>query len=397
VKEANLKHHLYRFLMLCGFLMTNYSSALAQQSLTAQKYLDAANQNYKSGQYEQSLKYFEAVTQLDPKSAQAFQGLGNCYYKLGNQPEALKAYDQSLALNPNNKSLKDFASSLREKSGTDGEMASDEEKTEIENDAEEVEEAMFKPSWTEQLGLNISGQPSQTGAGQVTDELDFTGTDHLTEGGHYFSIGGGAGVQKVEGASTKYGKLTLEGGLGLGFFLPSLEAQFERGQTALSSNGLTGNLNFQLSDLLTLGISVNGDLESHNGPASTIGVNSSTNVQIDDEGYSGSALVTLNPCDFLGFTLTGEEAYNDTYQIEGLGPRHLVRPIHEADRTDSISLMADINFSKNFELQITGQAGVENLPAGTVYSVVQAQTVTLTQAATQPFKGYSLGLLYNFE
>lgn len=390
-----------RLLLMSLLFLPGFATAWAQSTQGFQKYLEAANQAYQSGNYELSIQYDRDAIKLNPQSATAYQGLGNGYYKIGNKPEALKAFDQSLALHPNNPALADFVRGLRAEDGRPAEApataATDEQKKDIDAEIDEIETEMFKPNWTEQLGLSYSSQPSQTGQGQITSELDFTGTDHLTESGHSFSVGAGAGKQKVEGSSTAYGKLLLDGGLGLGVFLPSLDAQFERGQTALSSNALTANLNFQFWEPLTVGMSFSGTLESHNGPASLVGGTSGTTVQIDDEDYSGSLVSTFQAWEFLGFTLTGEQEYDDTFQIEGLGKKHLTKPINEVDRIDSISLMVDIIFLKNFELQLTGQTGVENLPAGTVYSRIQAQTVTLTQATTEPFKGYTFALLYNFD
>jgi hypothetical protein len=46
---------------------------------------------------------------------------------------------------------------------------------------------------------------------------------------------------------------------------------------------------------------------------------------------------------------------------------------------------------------VTGQSGYENLPAGTVYSKVQAETITLTQPTSENFTGYTFDLLYNFD
>jgi hypothetical protein len=274
--------------------------------------------------------------------------------------------------------------------------ATDEQKKEITQEIDDIEDAMFHPHWTAQLGLTSAGQPSQTGQGQITNELDFTGTDHLTEGGHYWAVGAGLGSQKVEGSQTGYTKATLEGGLGLGFFLPSLEFMYQKGQTALSSPALTATLNFQVFDPLTLGMSFNGALENHNGPESIVGGSSGVTIQIDDANWSSSLVGTFQAWDFLSFTLTGTQEYSVTYQVEGLKSKVTV-PVDEAEQINSISLMADWTFLKNFELQVTAQTGVENLPAGTVYSVIQAKTVTATQASTENFNGYTLALLYNFD
>jgi len=274
--------------------------------------------------------------------------------------------------------------------------ATDEQKKQISQEVDEIEDAMFKPKWTAQLGLTSSGQPSQTGQGQITNELDFTDTDHLTEGGHYWAVGAGLGSQKVEGVQTKYGKATVEGGLGLDSFQPSMTLQLERGQTALNSNSLTTALNFQIFDPLTVGASFCGTLESHDGPESIVGGSSGVTVEIDDADWSSSLMANFRAWDFLAFTLTATQEYDDTYQIQGL--KHLVsEPINEADQINSLSLMADWTFLKNFELQVTVQAGMENLPAGTVYSKIQAETITLTQPTTENFNGYTFALLYNFD
>lgn len=389
-----------RFLVPGLLVFIFFTPAWAQPTGSAQKYLDAGAKAYQAGELETATQYYQAAIKLDPKSAAAYQGLGNCDYRLARVPESLKAYEQSLALDPHNPKLADFVRGLHDEAGPSTELASDAQKDEIEKDVEDIESEMFHPNWTGQLGLTRSSQPSQTGQGQVQTELDLTGTDHLAESGHYFSVGGGAGRQKQEGSSPAYGKATLEGGLGLGIFLPSLNLQMERGQTALNSNTLTANLNFQVLEPLTVGMSFSGTLESHDGPASLVGATAvtlaETTVAIDSRDGSGSLVVTYNPWDFLGFTLTGEREYDDTYQVQGV--RHLKTvALNEADQINSLSLMADFTFLKDFELQLTGQTGVENLPAGTVYSPIQAETITLTQPATEPFKGYTFALLYNFD
>jgi tetratricopeptide (TPR) repeat protein len=389
-----------RSFLLGLVLFACFAPAWAKQTESLQQYLQAAAKAYQAGELNTATQYYQAAIELDPKSAAAYQGLGNCYYRLANVPEALKAFDRSLALNPNNPKLAAFARGLRADAGPSTEMASDTDKEEIDKDLDDIETEMFRPNWTEQLGLSRSGQPSQTGQGQVQSELDFTGTDHLTEGGDYFSAGGGLGSQKVEKAATGYGKATVEGGLVLGFFQPSLNFQFERGQTALNSNALTANLNFQVLDSLILGMSFSGTLESHDGPASLVGATAvtlaETTVEIDDRNGSASVMAEYNPWDFLGFTLTGEQEDDNTYQAQGL--RHLKTvSLNESDQINSISLMADLTFLHDFELQLMGQTGVENLPAGTVYSPIQAETITLTQPTTEPFKGYTFALLYNFK
>ncbi len=395
-----LRITLNRSLVLGSMFFASFGPAWAQQTENAQKYLAAAAKAYQAGELETATQYYQDAIKLDPKSAAAYQGLGSCYYRLSRVPQALKAFDQSLALKPNNPKLIDFVRGLRDGAAPSTELASEGEKEEIQKDVNDIETEMFRPNWTGQLELSRSSQPSQTGQGQVQTELDLTGTDHLTESGHYFSVGGGVGRQKQEGASPDYGKATFEGGLGFGIFLPSLNVQMERGQTALNSNTLTANLNFQVLEPLTVGMSFSGTFESHDGPASLVGATAvtlaDTTVEIDSRDGSGSLMVEYNPWDFLGFTLTGEQEYDDTYQVQGV--RHLKTvALNEQDQINSLSFMVDWTFLKDFELQVTGQTGVENLPAGTVYSPIQAETITLTQPTNEPFKGYTFALLYNFD
>jgi Tetratricopeptide repeat len=370
--------------------------ALAQAAGGLPQDLAAAAQAYQTGRYGQSIRYDQAALKIDPKSAAAYQGWGDCDYRLGRTADALKEFDRALALDPSNADLARFIQGLRARAAGGDDAAGQGDERAIEDQIDDIESEMFQPHWTASLGMVYSGQPSQTGGGQSQGELDFTGTDNLAESGSYFSAGAGAGRQKLEGGTTNFGKAVLGGGVGWGIFLPTLSLQLERGESALNSNSLTAGFNFQVLDSLSLGLSLGGTLESHDGPASLVAGNSGTTVEVDDRDGSVGASATYAPWDFLGLTLAGSVETDDTYQIQGL--KHQVKiSLNQSVQTDSISLMADLTLLGDWDLQLTGQAGVEDYPAGTVYSPVQGKTITFSQPTSEAFKGYSFALLYDFQ
>src|ERR1019366_3348726 len=85
---------------------------------SAAQYITAGNQFYAAKDYVKGAQYYQAATQMDPNSAAAFQGLGNCEYVQGHNNEALAAYEKALNLNPNNAQLSTFVQALRAKVGT---------------------------------------------------------------------------------------------------------------------------------------------------------------------------------------------------------------------------------------------------------------------------------------
>ncbi len=254
----------------------------------------------------------------------------------------------------------------------------------------------FTPHWTGQVGLTYSNQPSQAGQGQITREMNFTGTYNFTESGHYSSVGLVGGQQKVEGADTAYGELTMAGGLGLGSFLPSLEMDLQRGASALNSNTATLTFGFMIWDPLEAGLTLAGGLNSHQGPLSQILGSSDKIIEIDGGNFTPGIFLTLLPADFLTLTLSSQQAYDDTYQAQNI-THTIVKKLNQEDKVRSITFGVNLTFLKNFEFEISGQTGQEDYPAGTVYSYILGKTVTYATPTSQPFKGFSFGLVYNIE
>ncbi|HTA76170.1 MAG TPA: hypothetical protein VK791_03315 [bacterium] len=263
------------------------------------------------------------------------------------------------------------------------------------DDSDEPEKP-FIPHWTGQLGASYSNQPSQQGQGQIQRQLSLTGTYNFTESGHYASVGLAAGKQMVEGSDSNYGQLNLDGGLGLGFFQPSLAFQFQRGESALNSFTSTLTLDFQLWDPFTIGLIMSGGLQSQQGPLSQVLGTTDTTVEIDSRSYSSGLMAEFVPWDFLTLSLTASNAYSNTYQIQNV-KRTVAKALDQTDNIPSLTLGTDITFLTDFTLALGLQAGYENLPAGTVYSPILGKTVDFSAPSTQNFTGYSFGLTYSFK
>src|SRR5579872_6273880 len=98
-------------------LLVGWGIAGSGFAQTAAQYIAAGNQYYAGKDYVKGAQYYKAATQMDPNSAAAFQGLGNCLYVQGNNTDALAAYEKALSLNPNNAQLSSFVQTLRAKVG----------------------------------------------------------------------------------------------------------------------------------------------------------------------------------------------------------------------------------------------------------------------------------------
>jgi hypothetical protein len=98
----------------CILFMAMTASLFGAQD--AAQYMTAANQLYGSKDYSKAIQYYEAAVKIDPNSAAAYQGMGNCYYALGLKPDALKAYKKALKLEPSNAQLANFVQAFKDQS-----------------------------------------------------------------------------------------------------------------------------------------------------------------------------------------------------------------------------------------------------------------------------------------
>jgi tetratricopeptide (TPR) repeat protein len=104
------------FWLRCIFFIVMISGLAWAQD--AAQYLTAANQLYNAKDYTKAVQYYQATTQINPNSVEAYQGLGNSYYAMNRNAEALTAYEKALQLNPNNTQLASFVKTLKTQTGT---------------------------------------------------------------------------------------------------------------------------------------------------------------------------------------------------------------------------------------------------------------------------------------
>jgi hypothetical protein len=381
----------------------------AAQSQVPTDNIAAGNQAYKSKDYKKAEQYYQAATQQDPQSAKAFEGMGDCEFMLGNKAEALKDFERSLALDPSNNPLSQYIQTLKNQStqadtAGQGKQASSDtvsKKGETANsDDEDGEDQPFKPYWENEFQLSYASQQ----AGQLTTSLCYTGTHHFTEGGNFLSLEGVIQAQKIEGVRSNVDILTLEGGLGIGSFTPSLSLGYELGQNDWQQMDSTLTLGFQVMDPLTINYTLGGTIGHHSGnvtgyfstaiQAIIAPQGQAVTGQIDTATVNTSLGFTVVPWDWWSITPTLGYEYDLTYQVQW--PR-LKEPINQADKTATLSLALDFTLFKGFILDLSPQVGQEYQPAGTFYSKLAGGFVSSTVPTTQNFTGGTVSVSYSFE
>ncbi|HJT23848.1 MAG TPA: hypothetical protein VJ873_04690 [bacterium] len=251
----------------------------------------------------------------------------------------------------------------------------------------------FKPYWENEIGLSSSNQQ----AGQSTNTLSYTGTQHFNEGGDFLSGEVELSKQKVEGVVSNTGTLTTEGGLGMGFFSPSLSLGYEAGENALRQFEGTLTLGFQLWDPLALAYTLGGNAGSHQGDISLFYPSLSGNAQIDTASWNTSLGPIFTPWDWWSISLMAGYEYDVTYQLQGIKHPEIKVPVNQADQIASLTLGLDFTLFKGFTLDLAPQAGREYQPAGAVYSPLAGGLVVNSSPTTQNFVGGSVSVSYSFE
>jgi hypothetical protein len=105
----------FKFLAVAFMTLMGLVSPSGAQDQSAQ-YLQAGNTFYSQKNYDQAIRYYQAATQMNANSWQAYQGLGGCYYAKGDNSNALKNYQKSLDINPNNPQVSQFVTYLKSQS-----------------------------------------------------------------------------------------------------------------------------------------------------------------------------------------------------------------------------------------------------------------------------------------
>lgn len=261
------------------------------------------------------------------------------------------------------------------------------------DDSNDEENKPFKPYWDNQLELSSNNQQ----AGQNTTSLTYTGTQHFDEGGDFLSLEGSLGRQKVEGVGSSTGTLTLNGGLGVGIFTPSLSVGLEGGESALKQFNGNLSLAFQFWEPFALTLSTGGNVGSHQGDVSAFYPNVSGLVQIDTASLNSSLGAAFVPWDWWTISLTLEGEFDDTYQLQLINHPMIKVPVAQTDKIASLTLGMDFTLFKDFVLGVSPEIGQEYFPAGAVYSPLAGGMVQNSTAKTQNFTSGTISLSLNFK
>lgn len=254
---------------------------------------------------------------------------------------------------------------------------------------DDSEEKLFTPYYENEFELSSANQQ----AGQSTNTLAYTGTFHLTEGGHFLSAGAQTSRQKIEGVASSTGTLVLGGCLGLGFFSPSLNLDLGGGQQGWHQIGGDLTLDFQLWDPLAVDLVFGGTAGYHQTPASDLMSILPGNALVDTTTATSSLGFTFTPWDWWSISPTLEyenDGTNITY-------RGIIHKLANTDRVATLTLGMDFTIFKNFILGIAPQAGTIYYPAGISYSVETGGLVANTEANSQNFVGGTVSISYSFK
>ena len=99
-------------LVLLGLCASFLIPRLAAAQMSSQELEQLGQATYVKGFYDKAVTYFLQAVQADPNNAQAYEDMGNAYMKQDDQADALSAYQKSLAINPNNATLKVMVDNL---------------------------------------------------------------------------------------------------------------------------------------------------------------------------------------------------------------------------------------------------------------------------------------------
>ncbi len=251
----------------------------------------------------------------------------------------------------------------------------------------------FKPHWENEIQLSNSNQQ----AGQVSGTLAYTGTWEFNEAGDFLAGEVSTIRQKLEGAGSSIGTLTASGGLGLGFFSPSLSLGFQGGDGGWKQVNTNLSLGFQIWDPVSWNLSSGGSLGSHQGPVSQWYPSILSDARIDTASWNISTGPTFVLWDWCSISLTTEFEYDVTYELQGLADATRKVPINQADQIATLTLGLDFTLLKGLTLELAPQGGKEYYPAGAIYSPQAGGLVFNSSPSTVNFAGETSSLSYQFE
>lgn len=247
----------------------------------------------------------------------------------------------------------------------------------------------FKPYWGFMIGLNSSGTPGDQGGGQNANDISFTVTREFSEAGDFLSAGLMGGSQKVSGSFVKYGSLSLDGGLSLGIFTPSLSMTAQTGENTFAlSSGL--NLGFQIFNDINFGVNFTGGLSNRQAP----------NLELDSRNFGGGLSIIWATSDIFSLSLSGLTSAEAPYQLKVILPNQTLTiplPNQQLVVIPSSAIGFNWAFIKDFTLSGSFQRSEEFEPAGLSYSPSLGEFTNNANPETLYFSGYNVGLTFSFQ
>ena len=204
-----------------------------------------------------------------------------------------------------------------------------------------------------------------------------------------------AGTQTLEGAASGYAGLELAGGLGLGVFQPSLTLQALEGTQSLTSFTSTVTLDFEVTGSLTLGPGFWAGTSSHQGAVTQFLTPGDKTVEIDVHSLGFSLNARFAPSEVLTLRAQVLRETDDLYQVQN-SARTKTTPLSQTSTLTAANLGIEWSLVEKLSFEVSAEGGVEELPAGSVYSPVLGETLFFSSPTAPFFTGYAAGLIYYF-
>jgi len=99
-------------------------SSLPLIAATATDYTNYGDKLLAKGDYAEALKYYSYAAKTDPKSWQAYKGIGACYHHQGDDQKALKYVKHAVKLNPSGAGISELQGEIESALGMGGTGAS---------------------------------------------------------------------------------------------------------------------------------------------------------------------------------------------------------------------------------------------------------------------------------
>lgn len=93
---------------LVGVLAIFFFCSVSASALTedVESLFKFGNQNYRTGKYQEAIKNYQSVLELDPRNSVAYYNLGNAYYRTKKIGPAIVAYERARVLDPRNPDIR---------------------------------------------------------------------------------------------------------------------------------------------------------------------------------------------------------------------------------------------------------------------------------------------------